>query len=104
MVLWPCMLKLAGDDELFYLSSFDDFTLVCSELMLNDDDYAIDSTGSCYCIIMAGANLKLIANGSCLTVPEVTELIRAHEFNKASTCLTKIHFLTVTEAINSLVN
>jgi hypothetical protein len=98
------MLKLDGDDELIYLNSLRDFNLECSELIFSDDDYVIDSKGRCYLIESSTENIGIITNDRMLSTTEATNLIRAHEFNKASVCLTKIHFLTVGEAIASLSN
>jgi hypothetical protein len=96
------MLKLAGDDELTYLSSSLDFNLECSELIFSDDDYVIDSLGHCYLLDSTSGELGLIAENRMLSTNDAAHLIRAHEFNKASLCLTKIHFLTIAEAIKSL--
>jgi hypothetical protein len=104
MVSWPCMLKLEGDDELIYLKSYRDFNSECNELIFNDGDCLIDSKGRCYLIGDISENLGLIAEDRILSTDDATNLIRAHEFNKASVCLTKIQFLTVAEAIKSLSN
>ena len=100
MIFWPCVLKLYGDDELIYLGSERDFISECEELILSDDDYVIDSAGFSYLI---SEKLELIKTGRILVVDEVTHLIRANEFKKAELCLTKIHFLTVSDAIKSLL-
>ena len=102
MISWPCMLILDGDDELIYLDSLEDFNLECKEFIFSDDDYVIDSMGRCYLITFTLENLELIKENRMLSTHEVSGLIRAHEFNKASLCLTKIHFLTVADAINAL--
>jgi hypothetical protein len=102
MIAWPCMLKLDGDDELIYLDSLQYFNSECSDLIFSDDDYVIDSLGYCYLIEVISGELELTKQDRALSTDEVTNLIRAHEFNKASVCLTKIHFLTVSEAIGSL--
>ena len=102
MISWPCMLKLNGDDELIYLNSLGDFNLVCSELIFNDDDYVIDSVGRCYLIEAISGEFRLITENKVISTYDASNLIRAHEFNKASVCLTKIQFLTVADAIMSL--
>lgn len=103
MIAWPCILKLEGDDELIYLSSEQYFISECHELIITDDDYVIDSKGFSYLIELRVDKLVLIKSERILVVDEVTQLIRANEFNKAELCLTKIHFLTVSEAIQSLL-
>jgi hypothetical protein len=103
MIFWPCILKLEGDDELIYLSSEQFFNKECTELILSDNDYVIDSTGFCYSIEWRTDKLFLTKIERVAVVEDVTHLIRAHEFNKAEVCLTKIHFLTVSDAINSLI-
>lgn len=102
MISWPCMLKLDGDDELIYLDSFEKFSLECSALIFTDDDYVIDASGNCYLMKFTSGKLDLIAQDKTLSTNEAVNLIRAHEFNKVSVCLTKINFLTVSEAIHSL--
>jgi hypothetical protein len=102
MITWPCMLKLDGDDELIYLHSEQDFIFECHELLLSDNDYVIDSRGNSYLIQSNPQTLKLISTERIFIVDEVTNLLRAHEFQKATLCLTKIHFLTVSDAIKSL--
>lgn len=102
MVSWPCALKLNGDDELIYLDSNREFITECSELILNDEDYVVDSVGHRYVIEQSATQVELIKTDSALLASEVVILIRAHEFVKASVCLTKIHFDTVSDAIKSL--
>ncbi|MFT5716539.1 MAG: hypothetical protein ACI9T7_000716 [Oleiphilaceae bacterium] len=103
MVHWPCILKLDGDDELIYLSSYRDFIAECRELIFCDDDYIIDSTGLSYLIGSIAGKLALVKTERILDVNEVTHLIRANEFKKAELCLIKINFLTVSDAIKSLI-
>ena len=104
MIAWPCMLKLDGDDELIYLDSLQSFNFECRDLIFSDDDYVIDSLGYCYLIETMFGEFGLTKEGRAVSMDEVTNLIRAHEFNKASVCITKIHFLTVSEAIGSLAS
>lgn len=102
MVLWPCILKLEGDDELIYLNAEQDFFAECRELIFSDDDYVIDSLGMSYLIESISGKLLLIKTARVFVVSEITQLIRANEFKKAKLCLTKIHFLTISDAIKSL--
>ena len=99
MVSWPCILKLNGDDELIYLGSEQDFISECRELLFSDDDHVIDSAGASYLI---SEEIALIKTKRIITVDDVTHLIRANEFKKAELCLTKIYFLTISDAIKSL--
>jgi len=100
MISWPCILKLSGDDELIYLGSEQELISECRELIFSDDDHVIDSAGASYLI---SEKITLIKTNRIITVGEVTQLIRANEFKKAELCLTKIYFLTISDAINSLV-
>ena len=99
IIYWPCILKLEGDDELIYLGSEKDLKIECSELIFSDDDYVIDSAGFSYFI---SKTLDLIKIDKMFNVNEIIDLVRANEFKKAELCLTKIHFVTVSDAINSL--
>lgn len=102
MIFWPCILKLAGDNELIYLSSPDVFVSESKQIIFHDDDYIIDSNGHCF-LIETILNTHILPSAyRVMLIEEVTALIRAHEFNKASLCLTKIYFSTVSEAVNSL--
>ncbi|MFB1014778.1 MAG: DUF4144 domain-containing protein [Alteromonadaceae bacterium] len=102
MISWPCILKLDGDDELIYLGSDLDLISECQELLLSDEDNVIDSAGYRYLIKSIPGKVELIKTEQIVFAEEVTNLIRAHEFTKATLCLTKIHFLTVSDAIQSL--
>jgi hypothetical protein len=104
MISWPCVLKLDGENELIYLASEHDLHLECHELIFSDDDYVIDSLGHCYSIGFTLGNFELQNVSRTLSVHAISDLVRAHEFSKASLCLTKIHFLTAAEAIKSLSN
>jgi hypothetical protein len=100
IISWPCILKLDGDDELIYLGSEKELKTECSELIFSDDDYVIDSAGFSYFI---SKTVDLIKTDKVFEVNELIDLVRANEFKKAELCLTKIHFVTVSDAINSLV-
>ncbi|NOH98712.1 DUF4144 domain-containing protein [Vibrio sp. 99-70-13A1] len=102
MISWPCILKLDGDNELMFFQNEQAFISECQDLILDDNDYAVDSEGACY-TIGSSANQPILADtGKRLNVQDVTVLIQEHEFSKAEMCIIKIHFPTVSEAINSL--
>jgi len=101
MIYWPCILKLDGDDELIYLNDKSTLINEYGELILCDDDYIIDSAGYTYLVELASNTLTLLKTGRMLMVDEVTQLIRANEFKKSELCLTKIHFISVSDAIKS---
>ncbi|MDA7747374.1 DUF4144 domain-containing protein [Psychromonas sp.] len=107
MVTWPCLLKLDGDDELIYLHHDDDLLAECRDLIFSDTDVVIDSLGVSYLIneyVEKGANkFELISAEHLFSIEQVIMLIRAHEFNEAEVCLTKIYFETISDAIKSLV-
>ena len=102
MVFWPCLLKLEGDDELIYLGSEQDLISECHELMLTDDDFVIAANGVRYLIETHLKGVTLVDAGHPAKMAEVILLIRSHEFKKVSLCLTKIHFETISDAIDSL--
>ncbi|PKG37858.1 DUF4144 family protein [Psychromonas sp. Urea-02u-13] len=101
MIVWPCILKLDGDDELIYLGSECAFKYECDALILSDDDYILDSTGCTYLVEERSGVLTLIKTGRVLELEDVTQLIRANEFQKAELCLTKIYFASISDAIKS---
>lgn len=103
MISWPCILKLAGDDELLYLAAEQDFFAECRDLIFSDDDTVIDSAGCSYFIRLMANKLVLIKQDRLVVLDEITTLIRAHAFKNAEVCLTKIHFLTLSAAIRSLL-
>ncbi|NAZ92859.1 DUF4144 domain-containing protein [Vibrio toranzoniae] len=102
MINWPSLVKLDGDDELIYVASENDFQTECSDMILGDDDYLIDSEGDSYSLQSSSNQLSLAKRAEQYSVENVTKLIRNHEFQKAEVCLMKIHFLTIEEAIQSL--
>ena len=102
MISWPSLVKLDGDDELIYVASEKKFKAECSDMILGEDDYLIDSEGDSYSLQSSSNQLSLAKRANHYSVESVTKLIRNHEFQKAEVCLMKIHFLTVEEAIQSL--
>ncbi|MBE8603903.1 DUF4144 domain-containing protein [Vibrio cyclitrophicus] len=102
MISWPSLVKLDGDDELIYVASEQDFQAECSDMILADDDYLIDSEGDSYLLQSRANQLGLAKRANQYSVECVTKLIRNHEFQKAEVCLMKVHFLTIEEAIQSL--
>ena len=102
MISWPSLVKLDGDDELIYVASEKKFQAECSEMILGEDDYLIDSEGNSYSLESRSNQLSLAKQPEQYSIESVTKLIRNHEFQKAEVCLMKIHFLTIEEAIQSL--
>ncbi|MGC9401238.1 DUF4144 family protein [Vibrio genomosp. F10] len=103
MIQWPCIIKLEGDDELMYVGSKKHLQDECEGLIFSDLDVLIDSVGQGFTIREVGnKGIETEKNNQSLSVSEVTSLIQAHEFSKAEMCLTKIHFLSISEAIQSL--
>lgn len=102
MISWPSLVKLDGDDELIYVASESDFQAECSDMILGEEDYLIDSEGDSYALQSSSNQLSLAKRADQYSVENVTKLIRNHEFQKAEVCLMKIHFLTIEEAIQSL--
>ncbi len=102
MIRWPSLVKLDGDDELIYVASENDFQAECSDMILGEDDYLIDSEGDSYALQSSANQLSLAKRPEQYSVESVTKLIRNHEFQKAEVCLMKINFLTIEEAILSL--
>ncbi|MEZ8880758.1 MULTISPECIES: DUF4144 domain-containing protein [Vibrio] len=102
MISWPSLVKLDGDDELIYVASENDFQAECSDIILGEDDYLIDSEGDSYSLQSSSHQLSLTKRPEQYSVESVTKLIRNHEFQKAEVCLMKIHFPTIEEAIQSL--
>ncbi|MFS1948903.1 DUF4144 domain-containing protein [Vibrio lentus] len=102
MISWPSLVKLDGDDELIYVASEHEFQAECSDMILGEDDYLIDSVGDSYSLQSSSNQLSLAKRAEQYSVENVTKLIRNHEFQKAEVCLMKIHFLTIEEAIQSL--
>ena len=83
-----------------YLASEQDITTEGRSLILCGDDYVVDSSGVSYVL---SNTLTLIKTERVLAVDHVTNLIRANAFQRSELCLTKIHFLTVADAIKSLL-
>ena len=103
MIQWPCIFKLDGDDELLFLASEASLIAEFESLIWSNDDYLIDSQGQGYKVREApGGAFAYEPSGNPLSVSQVTDLIQAHEFSKAEVCITKIQFLSVSDAIRAL--
>ena len=104
-VLWPCLLKLDGDDELIYLHSHSDLHAECESLIWGQEDYVIDSHGRTFGLYSENSNqTTLISRDKILPVEDVTSLIQSHEFSQAQRCIIKIHFTTVQQAVSALAS
>ena len=102
MIYCPCVLKLDGDAELMLFKTEMDFLSECQDLILDDNDYVVDSEGAGYRITFSLGQPTLVSNNQVMDVSAMTQLIQAHEFNKAEMCITKIHFSNISDAIRSL--
>lgn len=103
MIAWPCVFHLEGDDELIYFASEDVFIHESASLIWRESDRIIDSTGQSYSLLTGEAGkIELKPHGHRLALSEVTALVQAHEFSKAEMCLTKIQFLSISEAISAV--
>ncbi len=102
-LLWPCLLKLEGDDELIYLHSSSNLHAECQALIWGQEDYVIDSQGRSFGLQYDAENqVALHAKDKTLSVQEVTSLIQLHEFSQAQRCIIKLQFSTVQQAISAL--
>lgn len=102
-VLWPCLLKLEGDDELIYLPSYSELDTECEALIWGPEDYVIDSQGRIFGLQYNHTKqIALHAKDKTLSVEEVTTLIQSHEFSQAQRCIIKIHFTSVQQAVSAL--
>ncbi|MFW8633070.1 DUF4144 family protein [Vibrio natriegens] len=102
-VMWPCLLKLEGDDELIYLQSHSELQTECQALIWGQEDYVIDSNGQTFGLQHDSANhITLNPNNKTLSIEEVTTLIQSHEFSQAQRCIIKIHFSSVQQAVSAL--
>ncbi|WP_319534727.1 DUF4144 family protein [uncultured Vibrio sp.] len=104
-VIWPCLLKLEGDDELIYLHSQSDLQTECQALIWGQEDYVIDSQGQAFGLQHDSAShIRLNPNNKTLSVEEVTKLIQSHEFSLAQRCIIKIQFSSVQQAVCALAD
>lgn len=92
MIQFPAILKLSGQDELFYVSDKASFTqhYQLQQPYLLPDDLLIDNTGQAYSLqpfFLDACINKAIREFS---LPELTTLVQAHFFASAQTCVTKI--------------
>lgn len=104
-VMWPCLLKLDGDDELIYLHSHSDFQTECQALIWGQEDFVIDSHGRTFSLQYGSTNqIALLPKDKTLSVEEVTTLIQSHEFSQAQKCIIKIQFSSVQQAVCALAS
>ncbi len=102
MIQWPCILKLDGDSELIYAASEDKLDEELEGLIMGSADCLIDSFGRSYAISPQDDTYLFVLNEASLSLQSVTQLIQEHEFSKAEMCQTKIQFMSIEEAIQSL--
>jgi hypothetical protein len=103
MIVWPALLKLEGDDELLYFASQEDADSECSRMILADGDVLIDSVGASYWILFtAGNTVEFYPKDKIYSAADISLLVQAHEFNAAGSCIIKIYFPSVAEAIKAL--
>lgn len=108
MINWPCLFKLEGDDELIFLNSEVELHDECESLIWSDNDILIDSSGNCFSLLQKSPNLTGIEQVNVIklkkqyNLTELTQLIQAHEFSKASMCLSKIQFSSIKSAVSAL--
>jgi hypothetical protein len=103
MLRWPCLFKLAGDDELIYLSAETALVNECQSLIWSDADHLIDSKGQRFSFVEnLSGSFVYQKQGKPLSLEQVTEFIQAHAFSQTELCLTKIQFPCISEAIQSL--
>lgn len=102
MIEWPCMFKLDGDYELLYVPSQDVLESELTSLIWSEDDWLIDSRGRCFLISTDEQGYHYQPLGEPITLEQVTQWVQEHEFAKVEVCLTKIHFTSIQQAIESL--
>lgn len=102
MITWPAFIKLEGDHELFYIASLEQLQSESHDLIVGEQDCIIDAKGHAYSLLPYTTTELLERQQGVYSLEDVTQLIRAHEFHKVQVCLTKIHFVTIEEAIESL--
>jgi hypothetical protein len=103
MLRWPCLFKLAGDDELIYLSAETALVNECQSLIWSDADQLIDSIGQQFSFVEnSPGSFVYHKQGKPLSNEQVTKLIQAHAFSQTELCLTKIQFPSIGEAIKSV--
>ncbi len=104
MIHWPCILKLAGDDELIFIKNHDAFIADCGDMILQNEDRLIDSQGLTFSIENTAISLTLRPTGVQIGAIEASTLIQEHEFANAQVCIIKMHFTSVAQAIKAIEN
>ncbi|WP_114783995.1 DUF4144 family protein [Vibrio tetraodonis] len=102
MVQWPCIFKLEGDCELIFLASEQALSSELDGLIFSSSDCLIDGLGQTYQVKSCRLGYTLESRDRMLSLARVTELIQEHQFVQAEVCLTKIQFISIAEAINSI--
>ncbi len=102
MIKWPCIFKLDGDPELMFIDSEPVLTRELESLIWSDSDRLIDSDGHNYMVVQHNKHYVFKQGDEVVSLAEITHLIQEHEFAKAEVCLTKIQFVSVEQAIQSL--
>lgn len=92
MMQFPVILKLSGQDELLYAA--DKHSLAqhyqLQSAYLLPDDIVIDSTGNAYPLQSLYANNLPQQASQQFSLAELTQLVQAHFFSLAQSCVVKI--------------
>lgn len=104
MIHWPCILKLAGDDELIFIKNHDAFIADCGDMILQNEDRLIDSQGITFSIENTTSSLTLRPTDVKIDAAQASTLIQEHEFANAQVCIIKMHFTSVAQAIKAIEN
>ncbi len=105
MFKWPCLFKLAGDNELIYLKKENELAKECQSLIWTEADHLIDSNGQRFSVSeTSSGTFVYLKQGKPLSLEQITELIQAHAFSQNQLCLTKIKFPSIAEAISALAS
>lgn len=99
---WPAILKYKGENELAYVSSRSDWDSDADlhALAYEIDDQLIDSQGFVYSLSCRKNNRVVPEQTNrCLSLPEVSELIKKHLSEQGSCCVSSFFAPSIKEAI-----
>ena len=97
---WPAVIQLKSDDELIFVSDYEEFLSDTSiqNLLLQNEDRLIDSLGKVY-LLGKSKSLEIIPTKSNLTLGQVQLILQRHLSSLGSCCIAKFNANSISEAL-----
>ena len=102
MIVWPGIVRMAGDAELTYVADQRDWDAAGGRHhpLYAEDDYLLDANGHVYRLAaIVDGQVIPEATGATLALVEVLGLVKAHAAQSGSCCVAKLYAPSIRQAI-----